>query len=347
SEALSGRVAGVHVVRSGAGPAGSNKIILRGENSLTGTNDALIVIDGVVVSNSSGNQVGTGHGAYLGGDSPSDFGTGIKGINPEDLESLTVLKGAYATALYGQRGANGSIDITTKSGRTRKGVGVTVTSNATLESISRWTDYQFEYGQGTEGVRYYSFLESPDGASTRSTSSAWGPKFDGQYYFQYDPVTQTRAAERTLWQPYPNARKEFFETGSTFTNSISLDGGNDKTQLRFSFTDLRNTWIIPNTGYERNNVSLTANHNVTDKLKVQAKINYRQNRSDNLPSSGYNNQSLMYWNIFHQPNAPLDWLRDYWKHGEENMVQNYPFSSLVDNPFLITNEMLNQNKRHG
>lgn len=347
SEALSGRVAGVNLVRSGAGPAGSNKIILRGENNLTGTNDALIVIDGVVVSNSSGNQVGTGHGAYLGGDSPSDFGTGINDINPEDIESLTVLKGANATALYGQRGANGAIVITTKSGRSRKGVGVTVTSNATLESISRWPDYQFEYGQGTEGVRYYSFLESPDGASTRSTSSAWGPKFDGQYYFQYDPVTQTRAAERTLWQPYPNARKEFFETGSTFTNSISLDGGNDKTQLRFSFTDLRNTWIIPNTGYERNNVSLTANHNVTDKLKVQAKINYRQNRSDNLPSSGYNNQSLMYWNIFHQPNAPLDWLRDYWKHGEENMVQNYPFSSLVDNPFLITNEMLNQNKRHG
>ncbi|MFD1770661.1 SusC/RagA family TonB-linked outer membrane protein [Sphingobacterium suaedae] len=347
SEALSGRVAGVNLVRSGAGPAGSNKIILRGENNLTGNNEALIVIDGVVVSNSSGNQVGTGHGAYLGGDSPSDFGTGINDINPEDIESLTVLKGANATALYGQRGANGAIVITTKSGRSRKGVGVTITSNTTIESISRWPEYQFEYGQGTEGVRYYSFLESPDGASTRSTSSAWGPKFDGQYYFQYDPITQTRATERSLWQPYPDARKEFFNTGSTFTNSLSLDGGNDKTQLRFSFTDLRNKWIIPNTGYERNNVSLTANHKVTDKLKVQAKINYRQNRSDNLPSTGYNNQSLMYWNIFHQPNAPLSWLENYWQNGAENRLQNYPFSSLVDNPFLIANEMLNKNKRHG
>src|SRR5690606_32085173 len=269
SEALSGRVAGVNLVRSGGGPAGSNKIILRGENNLTGNIEALIVIDGVMVSHSSGNQVGTGHGAYLGGDSPSDFGTGINDINPEDIETLTVLKGANATALYGQRGANGAIVITTKKGRSQKGVGVTVTSNATIESISRWPDYQFEYGQGTEGVRYYSFLAGPDGGSTRSTSSAWGPKFDGQYYFQYDPITQTRATERTLWQAYPDERKKFFETGSTFTNSISLDGGNEKTQLRFSFTDLRNSWIIPNTGYERNNVSLTANHNVTDKLKIQ------------------------------------------------------------------------------
>lgn len=347
SDALSGKVAGVNLVRSGGGPAGSNKIILRGENNLTGDNQALIVVDGVVISNSSGNMVGTGHGAYLGGDSPTDFGTGINDINPEDIETLTVLKGANATALYGQRGANGAIVITTKSGSSRSGIGVTLTSNSTMEQISRWPDYQFEYGQGTEGVRHYSFLATEDGASTRSTSSAWGPKFDGQYFYQYDPVTQTRGAERTLWQPYPDARKEFFQTGNTFTNSISLDGGNDKTRMRFSFTDLRNQWIIPNTGYGRNNVSLSANHAVTDKLKIQTRLNFRQNRSDNLPSTGYNNQSLMYWNIFWQPNAPLSWLENYWQNGQENILQSYPFSSLVDNPYLIAYEMLNSNKRNG
>ncbi|WP_231863209.1 SusC/RagA family TonB-linked outer membrane protein [Sphingobacterium populi] len=347
TEALSGKIAGVNLVRSGAGPAGSNKIILRGENNLTGDNQALIVIDGVVISNSSGNMVGNGHGAYLGGDSPSDFGTGINDINPEDIESLTVLKGANATALYGQRGAGGAIVITTKSGRASKGIGVTLTSNTTIEQISRWPDYQYEYGQGTEGVRYYSFLASEDGGSTRSTSSAWGPKFDGQYYFQYDPTTQTRGNERTLWQPYPNARKDFFDTGVTFTNSVGIDGATEKTQMRFSFTDLRNSWIIPNTGYARNNVSLTANHDVTSKLKLRTRLNFRQNRSDNLPSSGYNNQSLMYWNMFWVPNAPLDWLEEYWAIGQENRVQSYPFSSLVDNPYLITNEMLNKNKRNG
>lgn len=347
TEALSGRIAGVNLVRSGAGPAGSNKIILRGENNLTGDNQALIIVDGVVINNSSGNQVGQGHGAYLGGDSPVDFGTGINDINPEDIASLTVLKGANATALYGQRGANGAIVITTKSGRINKGIGVTVSSNAVIESVSRWPDYQYEYGQGTEGVRYYSFNDGIDGPSTRSTSSAWGPKFDGQMYFQYDPITQTRATERTLWEAFPDERKKFFETGTTFTNSISLDGGNARTQVRFSFTDLRNKWIIPNTGYERNNVSLTAAHQVTDKLRIQTRINYRQNRSDNLPTSGYNNQSFMYWNAFWQPNAQLSWLEDYWKHGSENLVQNYPYSSLVDNPYLIAYEMLNKNKRHG
>lgn len=347
TEALSGKVAGVNLVRSGGGPAGSNKIILRGENNLTGDNQALIVVDGVVISNSSGNMVGSGHGAYLGGDSPSDFGTGINDINPEDIETLTVLKGANATALYGQRGANGAIVITTKSGRVGKGIGVTINSNSTIEQISRWPDYQYEYGQGTEGVRHYSFLASADGASTRSTSSAWGPRFDGQYFFQYDPVTQTRGVERTLWQPYPDARQQFFQTGSTFTNSVSLDGGNDKTQMRFSFTDLRNSWILPNTGYGRNNVSLTASHAVTDKLKIRSLLNFRQNRSDNLPSTGYNNQSLMYWNIFWVPNAPLDWIQDYWAHGSENIQQAYPFSSLVDNPYLISYEMLNKNRRNG
>src|SRR5690606_8517794 len=158
---------------------------------------------------------------------------------------------------------------------------------------------------------------------------------------------QTRATEPSLWQPYPDARKEFFDTGATFTNSISLDGGNDKTQVRFSFTDLRNNWIIPNTGYARNNVSLTASHDVTDKLKIRTRLNYRQNRSDNLPSTGYNNQSIMYWNIFWMPNAPLSWLENYWINGQENIAQSYPFSSYPDNPYLIAYEMLNKNKRHG
>jgi TonB-linked SusC/RagA family outer membrane protein len=347
TDALSGKVAGVNLVRSGGGPAGSNKIILRGENNLTGDNNALIVVDGIVVSSSSAQMTGTGHGAYLSGDSPADYGSGLSDINPEDIENITVLKGPNATALYGQRGANGAIIITTKSGKNRKGIGVTVTSNSTIESISRWPDYQYEYGQGVEGANYYSYNSSPDGASTRSTSSAWGPKFDGQMYFQFDPITQTRGTERTPWISYPDARKEFFDTGRTFTNSVTLDGGNDATNMRFSYTNLNNQWIIPNTGYDRNTVSINAAHKVTDKLKIQTRINYKQNKSDNLPSTGYNNQSLMYWNIFWMPNAPLDWLKNYWVNGQENQLQNYPFSSFPDNPYLIAYEMLNKQKRHG
>ncbi|MFD2555748.1 SusC/RagA family TonB-linked outer membrane protein [Sphingobacterium tabacisoli] len=345
TDALSGKVAGVNLVRSGGGPAGTNKIILRGENNLTGDNNALIVIDGIITSTSSGRMTGTGSGAYLSDDTPADYGSGLSDINPEDIENITVLKGPNATALYGERGASGAIIITTKAGRNRKGIGVTLTSNTTIESISRWPDYQYEYGQGDEGVNYYSYLAGGGLASTRSTSSAWGPKFDGQMFYQYDPITQTRAKEATPWVPYPNARKEFFDTGRTFTNSVTLDGGNETTNMRFSYTNLNNKWIIPNTGYDRNTVSINASHKVTDKLKIQTRVNYKQNKSDNLPSTGYNNQSLMYWNIFWLPNAPLDWLKDYWQHGKENEVQSYPFSSYPDNPYLIAYEMLNKSKR--
>jgi len=347
TDALSGKVAGVNLVRSGGGPAGTNKIILRGENNLTGDNNALIIVDGIITSSSSGKMTGGSSGAYLSDDSPTDYGSGLSDINPEDIENITVLKGPNATALYGERGAGGAIIITTKSGKNRKGIGVTLTSNTTIESISRWPDYQYEYGQGDEGINYYSYLAGGGLASTRSTSSAWGAKFDGQSFFQYDPVTQTRGKEATPWVPYPNARKDFFDNGRTFTNSVTLDGGNDKTTMRFSYTNLNNKWIIPNTGFDRNTVSINASHKVTDKLKIQTRVNYKQNQSDNLPSTGYNNQSLMYWNIFWVPNAPLSYLTDYWMKGKENEVQSYPFSSYPDNPYLIAYEMLNKNKRQG
>ncbi len=346
TDALSGRVAGLNLIKSGGGPGGSNRIILRGENDLGGQSDALIVVDGVVMGGSN-RQTGTGSTAYLQGESPVDFGTSLNDINPEDIESVSVLKGPGATALYGSRGANGAIIITTKSGRSReKGIGVTINSNTAFETISRWPDYQYEYGQGVNGDNYYSYNATEDGASTRSTSSAWGPKFDGQLFYQYDPVTRTTGTERTPWVPYKNNRKDFFQTGKTFTNSVTLDGGTDRTTARFSFTNLKNTWIIPNTGYTRNTVALSASQKVTDKLRISTKINYTNKYADNLPSTGYNNQSLMYWLMFQVPNADLNWLKQYWQPGKEGVLQNYPFSSLVDNPYLITYEMLNKSNRH-
>jgi TonB-linked SusC/RagA family outer membrane protein len=348
TQALTGKVAGLNMVKSGGGPSGSNKIILRGENSLAGDSEALIVVDGVVMGGSN-RMTGNGSGAYLGGESPVDFGNGLNDINPEDIESVSVLKGPAATALYGARGANGAIMITTKSGRPRtKGIGVTINSNTALETISRWPDYQYEYGQGVAGENYYSWGTDVDGRpSTRSTSSAWGRKFNPEeMYFQYDPITRTRATVRTPWIPYKNNRKDFFETGKTFTNSVTLDGGNDKTLVRFSLTNLKNTWIIPNTGYNRNTVALSASHKVNDKLQIATKVNYTNKYTGNLPSTGYNNQSLMYWLMFQVPNADLNWLKNYWMPDREGIQQSYPFSSLVDNPYLIAYEMLNKSNRH-
>lgn len=347
TDALSGKVAGLNLVRSGAGPTGTNKIILRGENNLTGDNDALIVVDGVVINNSSGRTTGTGNAAYLGEDSPVDFGNGLSDINPDDIETISVLKGPGASALYGQRGANGAIVITTKSGKPRvKGIGVTLNSNTALEAISRWPDYQYEYGSGTEGVKYFSWGATADGSSTRSSSVVWGPKFDGQLFYQYDPVTHKGATERTPWVAYPNNRKDFFEVGKTFTNSITLDGGTAKTSVRFSLTNVGNDWIIPNTGYDRNTVALSASQKITDKLLISAKINYTNKKSDNLPATGYNNQTIMYWNIMQVPNGNLDWLKEYWMPGLEGLDQSYPFSTSPDNPYLIVNEMLNKMNRN-
>ncbi|MCD0488186.1 SusC/RagA family TonB-linked outer membrane protein [Pedobacter sp. MC2016-14] len=346
TDALSGKVAGLNLLRSNGGPAGSNRIILRGENSLSGTTEALIVLDGVVISNSSGASTGNGT-AYMGDDSPTDYGSSINDINPADIESVSVLKGPGATALYGARGAGGAIIITTKLADPKvKGIGASFSSNTSFESVSRWPKYQNEYGQGLSGQDYYSYGNSADGTSTRSTSAAFGPKFDGQEYFQYDPNTFTTGANRTPWIAYPDNKKDFFETGATFTNSLSLEGGTKATSARLGYTNVQNSWIIPNTGYERNSVALSLTQKVTPKLQLSAKATYTNKSSDNLPAMGYNNQTIMYWMIRQVPNADLSWFNPYWLPGQEGLVQNRPFVSVVDNPYLITNVMLNKSNRN-
>lgn len=351
TDALSGKVAGLNLIRSGSGPTGSNKIILRGENNLTGENEALIVVDGVVINQGSGRRSSiAGETTYgTGSDNmPADYGSGLNDINPEDIESITVLKGPGASALYGQRGANGAIVITTKAGNTKKkGWGITLNSNVSMEQVNRWPDLQYEYGQGTDGLPYYSYLASPDGPSTSATSSAYGPRFNGQRFYQYDPVTQKQGTERTPWIPYPNKIHNYFNTGSTITNTISVDGGNANTSARFSVTDVRNKWIIPNTGYQRNTVALSVNSKVNERLQIASKINYTNKQSDNLPGAGYGNQSIMYWFIFWQPNADPDWLKEYWVRGQEGRRIFYPYSTFPENPYAVSHEFINSSNRHG
>ncbi len=350
TDALSGKVAGLNLIRSNSGPGGSNKIILRGENNLTGDNEALYVVDGVVINNSSGRRTANASDVTYGvgaDNQPADYGSSLNDINPQDIENVTVLKGPAAAALYGMRGANGAIIITTKSGNAkRKGFGVTFNSNASIESVNRWPDLQYEYGQGTGGASYYSYGTTADGASTSGTSSAYGPKFDGQSFYQFDPVTQKAGTTRTPWVPYTNKIRNFFETGKTFTNSVSVDGGTDKTTARFSATNMKNNWIIPNTGYERNTVALSVNSKVNEKLTIASKVSYINNSSDNLPGAGYGNQSPMYWFIFWQPSADPDWLRNYWTLGQEGRNIQYPFSTFPQNPYAISYEFINKRNRN-
>ncbi|WP_293301975.1 SusC/RagA family TonB-linked outer membrane protein [Pedobacter sp. UBA4863] len=346
TDALSGKVAGLNLVRSNSGPTGSASIILRGENNLTGSNDALIVVDGVIINGGSGRMSG-GSGAYL-DETVVGYGSSVEDINPDDIENVTVLKGPGAAALYGSRGANGAVIITTKSGKAKqKGIGVSINSNTAFATINRMPSLQYEYGQGVDGANYFSYGASVDGAATNRTTNAYGPKFNGQYFFQYDPVTNAQATERTLWRPYKKGGfNDFFETAKTFTNSVSIDGGTDKTTARFSYTNVGNTWIIPNTGYDRNTVALSVNSKPSKNLQISSKLNYTNKVSDNLPAGGYNNQSIMYGYIFWAPSAPISWLRNYWVPGKENITQNTPLTSGPDNPYLISYEMLNKQNRN-
>ncbi|WP_206684038.1 SusC/RagA family TonB-linked outer membrane protein [Pontibacter beigongshangensis] len=349
ASALSGKVAGLTLVSPGSGPVNSTRISLRGDNSLDPNgNNALIILDGVPLNSGlTSSGVNNAYGAGSGNDIPVDFGNGIADINPDDIESITVLKGPSAAALYGSRAANGVLIITTKSGSSRKkGLGVTVNSNISFNDVLQWPDYQYEYGQGThnlnkEGQPYYSYHVSEDGANTGSTSSAYGPKFDGQYFYQYDPALEGQSAERQLWRPYKDNIKGFFRTGTTVTNSVAVDGGNEKGSARASLTHSKNEWIMPNTGFERMTAALSLNYNVSDKLKLNSKINFTHKKSDNLPGTGYSNQSIAYFMIFQNPNVDLAWYEPRWKQGKEQIEQIHPFSSYIDNPYVIAYEMTN------
>lgn len=348
AQSMEGKVAGLKIQTAGAGPLGTSRITLRGEKSIMmDHNYALIVVDGVPLGNSTTGSGTAAYGAGSGGDVPIDLGNGLNSINPDDIESVTVLKGASAAALYGSRAANGALMITTKSGKTKNGkLRVTFNSSSSFDSVLKWPDWQYEYGQGTlatntAGNFYYSYGLSPDGPNTGGTSSAFGPKFAGQYYFQYDPNVMGQSKERQLWRPYENNIKGFWRTGSTYSNSISVESSNEKTSFRSSLTYLNNEWMMPNTGFDRFNFALSFAHQLTQKLKISTKFAYNTTTSDNLPATGYNNQSISYFMIFQNPNVDLEWYKPIWKPGQEQVEQIHPFSSYIDNPYMIAYEMLN------
>ena len=352
AQAMEGRVAGLKVQGTNAGPLGSSRITLRGEKSFSlDGNYALIVVDGVPMSNSTTGTGTAAYGAGTGGDLPIDLGNGLNSINPDDIESVTVLKGASAAALYGSRAANGALMITTKSGKTKNGkVNVSFNSSLSFDSVLKWPDYQYEYGQGTlaknsAGQFFYSYGASADGVSTGGTSSAFGPKFDGQYYFQYDPNVMGQSATRQLWRPYTDNIKGFWQTGTTSSNNVAIESSTDKTKYRASLTYLANEWMMPNTGFDRFNAAFSLDHKLTDKFRISTKFNYANTKSDNLPATGYNNQSISYFMIFQNPNVDLAWYKPIWKPGQVEVDQIHPFSSFIDNPYLIAYQMLNGVKK--
>ncbi len=340
--ALSGKVPGLNISRAGAGPGGSVRITLRGQNSLDlDKGEPLLVIDGVPVTSGMISNNGQSYGASGNSETPVDYGNALGDINPDDIKEVSILRGPSAAALYGSRAASGAILITTKSNEEKnERFTVGLNTGVTIDKILRFPDYQMEYGDGAPGKQdYYSFATSPDGAATHSSHS-WGPKFNGQMYYQYDPVTQTMATERTPWVADENFLKDAFRTGVTYNNTVSLSGGDNRNAVRFSYNDQRNEYIVPNTGFTYNRLSFSSNSKL-NKFQVNTRFNYYHKGSDNLPLAGYNSNTYMYALMFTHPSVPFSWYENYWKPGQEGIAQNNRLLTSIDNPYFTTYENLN------
>ncbi|MDQ3393667.1 MAG: TonB-dependent receptor plug domain-containing protein, partial [Bacteroidota bacterium] len=344
---LAGKVPGMQLTRS-SGPLGSSRIVLRGEASLNlDKNRALIVIDGVPVTN---DQNGDSERSYLG--APVDYGDGLSAINPEDIESITVLRGASAAALYGSQAVNGVLMITTKSGKYNQDLNVEVRHSTSLQQVNRWLPRQQLFGSGNRSENdYYAFKDSPDGNQNRNGHS-WGPKFMGQNFYQYDSphsavydperrdeIWEFDAGGQTPWKSY-DIEKDFYETGITNTTGISVAAGNNNAYFRGSVDYLTNEYIMPNTGYKRINLGLSSGIRV-GKTQFSTKVNYVKQFSDNLPAEGYDRQNAHYQAFWLNANDNLSWYKDkLWLDGQEDIQQN-GISSLSSNPYWILYNSIN------
>lgn len=352
TNSLAGRVAGVQVTGGSSGVGSTSRIIIRGEGSLNpGQNSPLFVVDGIpinnnTISNRSENNLET------------DYGNGAQDINPDDVESISVLKGPSATALYGSRGQNGVILITTKSGKNSTGLGISFTQNTTFENALRIPKYQNRYGQGAGGE--FAFEDGFGAGTNDNIDESWGPALNGQSIPQHDSPTSSgfRAGDFALrprnpdgsfadtitatpWVANPNNIENFFETGVTHTTNLSLTGGNKDGNFRLSLTNLDSKGITPNTDYKRENYAFNGSYNLADWLKVSSSINYVNSGSNNRPNNSYGTENIMYLWVWFGRQINMDSLRDYWQPGLEGIQQfNYNYN-WHDNPFFTMFENTN------
>ena len=326
-ESISGKVAGVQISRTSGGPGASSRMVIRGNNSLRGNNQPLFVVDGVPVDNST-----NGSGGMWGG---VDYGSTINDLNPDDIESMTILKGPNAAAIYGSRASNGVVVITTKKGRGRKGIGVTVNSTSSFETAVIQRKFQNIYGAGTggqfelnsEGIPYF---------NTSLEADSWGPRMEGQRYIDWDGVERT-------YSPQPDNYRDFFQTGYTFTNSFALDGGDEKSTFRLSYTNLTNRGTTPNTRFSRNTVNFRTTRKFGERLSADAKVNYvRQDAQNRLNGSDGRGVARNYH--FMPRNISIESLRDYKDPAGNEKIWFTPWA-WQSNPYWVAYENLNEDQR--
>lgn len=321
--ALSGRIAGVNASSTATGPGGSSRVLIRGNGSLSGENQPLYVVNGVPINNSNQGTPGTFGGR--------DMGDGLNSINPDDIETISVLKGGTAAALYGSRAANGVILITTKSGLTQRGLGVEYNSTYTLENPLSIPDWQYEYGSGSRGQK-----PTSKGEAVANGRTSWGAKLDGSLVVQPDGIEHPYSAQK-------NNIKNFYDNGTTFSNTLALNGGSEGTNFRFSVSDMNNAGIVPNSTVKRNTFNLSANANLSDRILFEGRAQYNIEKANNrtaiadFTANPNASVGLMGTNIDVRSLSP-----GFDDRGYEVPWNDYIF---VVNPYFAINKIKNEDER--
>lgn len=322
---LEGRVAGVNVSGVATGPNGASNVTIRGITNMTGNNQPLYVLNGIplVNNNYATTDVQAGYGGKDGGD-------GIGDINPDDIETISVLKGAAATALYGYRGSNGVVLIVTKKGKAAQGLGVEINSNFVRETVIDETDFQKEYGQGYNGAKPVSALDA-----LGSMESSWGAKLDGSKVFQFDGVKRP-------YSPVEGNLSRFYRAGGNFTNTVAFSKGfGDNGATRFSVSDLNDESYVPNAGLQRLTFGQTTNlkwgHNFTLDLSSQYVSEYTKNQPNVSDAVG----NLNWGPMFIPPNVNITTLAGKYGNGTiANGNELNPFDDpYTTNPYYAAYEL--------
>ncbi len=304
---LQGKVAGLVVTSASSGVGGATRVNLRGNRSIQSSNNALFVVDGVPVDNSTPGQVGNDFGGYNGSD-------GVANINPDDIESINVLKGAAASVLYGSRAANGVILITTKKG-SAGAISVDVNSGAQFDAPLTLPYLQNEYGQGNGGVF---------GARA---SASWGPKMNNQAVIDWTGKAQGMV-------PQPNNVSDFFQIGTSFNNSVGIKGGSEKVHSYFSFTNNQVSGIVPRNTLDRNTINLRISTNLSKKFSTDAKVTYVNQILNNKLRSGEESSEVM--NLYKTPRSiRIEDMQNY--ESGAGVPTYWTSSSIYMNPYWTIN----------
>ena len=321
ANSLSGKVSGLQIVRSSNGVGGSSKIVLRGNSSLTGSNQPLIVVDGTPMDNFTGGV------DDVWGNSGADMGNGLSDINPEDIESMTVLKGASAAALYGSRAGNGVILITTKSGKKNEGLGITVNAGITTESIFLKPHLQNDFGQGSVG------------AYDNQSRLSWGPKAEGQMVSDW-------LGRQVPLQTYDNI-DAFFRTGTSFNEGVSFQQNIKGTSVFTSINRSDDAGITPESKLNKTNITMRATTflDEAEKWKIDAKVNYINMNAHNRPIQGVNPSNA--FNTIY--NLPRSLNVEEFKNSvdeEGNMIWWDASKNPQENPYWVTKYRQNNDTRN-